>query len=99
MILALVLIGAFAALVWLGRRARKGRADWRLGASILSVLAFGGAVFAGLKGEWIIAVVLAGVGLIFLIDMRDRGRRPNVKAKSHPQTPAREHEGMTDIKA
>ncbi len=98
MVLALVLIGTFAALVWLGRRARKGRADWRLGASILALLAFGGAVFAAVKGEIIVAVALAGVGLLFLFDVRDRGRWPGAKAKPQP-APQHATGGMTDAQA
>jgi uncharacterized membrane protein YfcA len=99
MVLALVLIGTFAALVWLGRRARKGRADWRLGASILALLAFGGAVFAAIKGEFIVAAVLAPVGLLFLLDMRDRGRWPNARAKTQSAPPPSAPGGMTDADA
>jgi hypothetical protein len=98
MTIALVLIAAFAVLVWLGRRARKGRADWRLGASILAILAFGGAAFAALKGEFIIAVVLAGVALLFLFDMRDRGRWPGAGPEPRP-APLRETGAMTDVEA
>jgi hypothetical protein len=98
MVIALVLIGTFAALVWLGRRARKGRADWRLGASILALLALGGAVFAAIKGEFIIATVLAPLGLLFLFDIRDRGNQPGAKAR--PQAaPPREAGCMTDTQA
>ncbi|HWE47985.1 MAG TPA: DnaJ domain-containing protein [Caulobacteraceae bacterium] len=98
MIIALVLVAAFAALVWLGRRARKGRADWRLGASILAVLAFGGAAVAGIKDQFVLAAVLAGVGLFFLVDLRDRGRRPNARPKPQPMS-ARPSGAMTDTEA
>jgi hypothetical protein len=97
-ILALVLIGTFAALVWLGRRARKGRADWRLGASILALLALGGAVFAAIKGEFIIASVLAPLGLLFLFDIRDRGHLPGAKARPQAAPPPAPS-GMTDVQA
>ncbi|HEY3815410.1 MAG TPA: DnaJ domain-containing protein [Caulobacteraceae bacterium] len=98
MVIALVIVGVFCALVWLGRRARQGRADWRLGASLLAILAFGGGTVAGLKGEYIVAGVLAVVGLVLLMDFRDRGRRPN--AQPRPQAPPRaEPSGMTDAQA
>ena len=99
MVLVLVLIGTFAALVWLGRRARKGRADWRLGASILALLALGGAVFAAIKGEFLLAAVLAPLGLLFLFDMRDRGRWPGAKAGPQAAPPPRDAAGMTDAQA
>ena len=98
MTIALVLIAAFAVLVWLGRRARKGRADWRLGAALMAALAFGGATFAGFKGEPVVAAVLTGLGFLFLSDVRGRGLQPNAQAQPK-QAPRRDPSGMTDAEA
>ncbi len=53
-------IGAavLAVLVWAGRQARPLRTELRLGSALISALAAAGAVVAGLRGGWIVALGL-----------------------------------------
>jgi hypothetical protein len=103
MVVAAALIAAFAVLVWLGRRVRGGRADWRVGAGLMALIATGAAAFAAVRGQWLVMAVLIGVGWFMVLDLRDRGarrpqRRPRPQARPRPAPPP-ERAGMTDAQA
>ena len=66
MILAWLILGAVAvwALLRLGRQSEKpGKGHWRVSATLFAAVAIGGAALAAVRGSWIIAGVLAALGL------------------------------------
>lgn len=70
--LALAAIAVWA-LVRLGRQTeRRGRAHWRVAATIFSAVLLAGGVLAAVRGAWIPAVGLAGAGLWLTISSRIR---------------------------
>ena len=97
MIAVFLIIAAFGLFVWLGRRARQGRADWRLGGALFVVLAAGGATVAFAKGEPLFGVGLGVAAVLFLIDIR--GRKPIKPATAPPPQQPAGRGGMTDAQA
>ena len=71
---------AFAAYVWFlrGKPILKGR-EWRIAAGAAALAAFTGATFAGVRGQWPVAIVLGVVGLWFA------GTTRNVAPRAAPQ--------------
>ncbi len=77
------------ALVRLGRQTeRRGRAEWRVAATLISAALLGGGVLAAARGAWIVAAGLVGAGLYLTISSRVR-----------PPAPRRSLEIMTDADA
>jgi hypothetical protein len=102
MVIALAFLAAFAALVWLGRRSRRGKGDWRVASSLITVATFVGATLAFARGEWPMGIVLAVVGLFLMFDVRGRGARaqPQMREQYRPRQPPPEPEaGMSDAQA
>jgi hypothetical protein len=68
-------LGAIAlwALLRLGNQTeRKGRGQWRVAATILAACALAGAAYAGLRGSYLTAAVLAVVGVWITVASRRR---------------------------
>ncbi|QYF85672.1 molecular chaperone DnaJ [Brevundimonas sp. PAMC22021] len=86
--LALAAVAVWA-LVRLGRQTeRRGRAEWRVAATLISAALLGGGVLAAARGAWIIAAGLVGAGLYLTVSSRMR-----------PPAPRRSAESMTDADA
>ena len=70
--LALAAIAVWA-LVRLGRQTeRKGRAHWRVTATLIGAVLLAGAALAAFRGSWLTAAVLAGAGLYLAWSSRIR---------------------------
>jgi hypothetical protein len=82
MLLAFAVIAVFAAFVLIGRRKQRGRRSWRIGAGLLSLGAFTGAVVTAVRGDWIVAAVLALAGLLVSFETRARDSDPKPQAKT-----------------
>ncbi|WP_296817106.1 molecular chaperone DnaJ [Brevundimonas sp.] len=66
MIIAWLILGGVAvwALLRLGRQSEKpGKGHWRVSATIFAAVALGGAALAAVRGAWIVAAILAALGL------------------------------------
>ncbi|MDP3800584.1 molecular chaperone DnaJ [Brevundimonas sp.] len=77
--LAWLVLAAIAvwALVRLGRQGeRRGRAQWRVAATLFSAVLMGGGVLLAFRGAWLPAVGLAGAGLWLTIASRQRALAP-----------------------
>ena len=75
---------AFAAYVWFtrGKPVLKGR-EWRIVSGAAALAAFTGATFAGVRGQWPVAIVLGVVGLWFA----GSTRRVEPRTTPQPQSP------------
>jgi hypothetical protein len=71
-----------AVLVWLGRRSRLGKADWRVGAALMAVGAVAGAAITGVRGDWPLSLLFIAAAGFFLFDVRRRGGR-----RAEPEIP------------
>jgi hypothetical protein len=71
--IALAALVIFAVLVWLGRRSRYGKADWRVGSALLAVGALAGAALSGVRGEWPISLLFLAAFAWSMFDIRRRG--------------------------
>lgn len=92
-VLLVVALCVFAALVWLGRRSRHGKADWRVSAGLIGVASLAAAAFAVVRGEWPLAVLFLIAAGWFGIDVRRRGVR------SRPVGPPPDQQSMTEAHA
>ena len=92
MILAWLILGAVA--VWarlrLGRQAERagGSGHWRVSATIFAAVAIGGAALAAVRGAWIVAAVLAALGLWLITASRLRTARPRKSGMSEAEARA-----------
>ena len=88
-------LGAFALLVWAGRRARPylAKPEWRIASGTMSALAMIGGGFVALRGDWPVGLGLAGVGLVMAMSAR-RGDMPTPKLDSAELAEAREILGV-----
>jgi hypothetical protein len=67
---------ALAVLIWFGgARPRVQRREWRLVAAAFALAAFVGAGYAGVRGEWLITVVLVIMGLGLASSARGGGAK------------------------
>lgn len=85
-LLALAVVAAF---IWLGRRSRKGRGDWRVAAGLIGILSLAGAAVATARGEWVVGLVLLLAAGWFGVDVRRRGTRPAPKPQVETMTEAK----------
>lgn len=86
MILVWAILGAAAlwALTRLGRQSeRRGRAQWRVAATVFAAAAFAGAALALMRGAWPAALILVAAGVWLALASR---RRPAAKGPS-PSAP------------
>jgi len=78
----------FAVMVWLGRRTREGRGDWRVASGVLATACSVGAVVTGAHGSWVVSALLVLAAGWFGFDVRRRGApapavpRPSAKTMS-----------------
>lgn len=78
--LALAAIAVWA-LVRLGRQTeRRGRAHWRVAATLFSAVMIAAGVLLAARGAWLPAVALAGAGLWLTIASRQRPAPPRTEA-------------------
>ena len=78
--LVLAGIGVWA-LIRLGRHGeRRGRAQWRVAATLFSAVMIAGAVLLASRGAWLPAVALAGAGLWLTLSSRQRVAPPRTEA-------------------
>ena len=84
--LSYLLLGflGFAAVGWLQRKRLLKLPTWRLGAGALSIAAFSGALYCGLRNQWVAALVLGVVGAWAAVS----ARHPRVQRQA-PATPSR----------
>ncbi|MBS0294732.1 MAG: molecular chaperone DnaJ [Proteobacteria bacterium] len=73
----------FAVMVWLGRRTREGRGDWRVASGLLATACSVGAVVTGAHGSWLVSALLVAAAGWFGFDVRRRGA-PEAKAQARP---------------
>ncbi|TAJ55529.1 molecular chaperone DnaJ [Brevundimonas sp.] len=80
----LVLAGiAVWALVRLGRQGeRRGRAQWRVAATLFSAVMLGAGALLAFRGAWLPAVGLIGAGLWLTLASRQRAVAPRAEAMS-----------------
>jgi len=80
----LVLAGiAVWALVRLGRQGeRRGRAQWRVAATLFSAVMLGAGALLAFRGAWLPAVGLIGAGLWLTLASRQRAVAPRTEAMS-----------------
>ena len=75
MSLSWLVLGAIAiwALIRLGRHSeRRGRAEWRVAATLFSAVLIGGGVLLAFRGAWLPAAGLVGAGLWLTVASRQR---------------------------
>ena len=75
MSLSWLILGAVAiwALIRLGRHSeRRGRAEWRVAATLFSAVLIGGGVLLAFRGAWLPAAGLVGAGLWLTVASRQR---------------------------
>ncbi|MBX9802755.1 MAG: molecular chaperone DnaJ [Caulobacteraceae bacterium] len=85
MSLSWLVLGAIAvwALIRLGRHSeRRGRAQWRVAATLFSAVLIGAGVLLAFRGAWLPAVGLAGAGLWLTVASRQRIVVPHGEAMS-----------------
>jgi hypothetical protein len=83
--LSWLVLGAIAvwALIRLGRHSeRRGRAQWRVAATLFSAVLIGAGVLLAFRGAWLPAVGLAGAGLWLTVASRQRVVAPHGEAMS-----------------
>ena len=81
--LAWLVLAAIAvwALIRLGRQGeRRGRAQWRVAATLFSAVMMGGGALLAFRGAWLPAVGLVGAGLWLSIASRQRALPPRAEA-------------------
>jgi len=84
--LALAAIAVWA-LVRLGRQTeRRGRADWRVTATLLGAVLLAGGALAAFRGSWLMASALAGAGLYLAWSSR---QRPIIRSEHISEADAR----------
>lgn len=86
MILAWLILGAAAlwALTRLGRQTeRRGRAQWRVAATVFAAAALAGAALALMRGAWPAALALAAAGVWLALASR---RRPAAARPAHERS-------------
>lgn len=95
MIYLLLGVGAFALLVWAGRRARPylAKPEWRIASGTMAALTLIGGGFLALRGDWMIGLGLAGAGLVMAMTAR-RGDMPTPKLDNAELAEAREILGV-----
>ena len=80
--LALAAIAVWA-LVRLGRQTeRRGRAHWRVTATLFSAVLIAGAVLLAARGSWLAAAAVAGAGIWLTLSSRQRAVPPRTEAMS-----------------
>lgn len=88
MSLSWLVLGAIAiwALIRLGRHSeRRGRAEWRVAATLFSAVLIGGGVLLAFRGAWLPAAGLAGAGLWLTVASRQRVLAPRSEAMSEAE--------------
>ena len=95
MIYLLLGAGAFALLVWAGRRARPylAKPEWRIASGTMSALALLAGGFLALRGDWMVGLGLGGAGLVMALTAR-RGDTPTPKLDNTELSEAREILGV-----
>jgi hypothetical protein len=86
--LSWLVLGAIAiwALIRLGRHSeRRGRAEWRVAATLFSAVLIGGGVLLAFRGAWLPAVGLVGAGLWLTVASRQRVLAPRSEAMSEAE--------------
>ena len=83
--MTLLLLAVGAVILWmlirLGRQTeRRGRAHWRVAATLFSAVMIAGAVLLAARGAWLPAVALAGAGLWLTLSSRQRVAPPRTEA-------------------
>ena len=90
---------AFAAVGWMKRKQLLKLPTWRLGAGAASIVAFSGALYCGLRGMWIPAIVLSVVGCWLAVSARHpraMGARPAERSRTMSLAEARAILGVTE---
>lgn len=83
--LVLAAIGLWA-LIRLGRHGeRRGRAQWRVAATLFSAVLFGVGVLVAVRGAWLPAAGLIGAGLWLTVASRQRVLAPRSEAMSEAE--------------
>ncbi len=83
--LVLAAIGVWA-LIRLGRQGEKrGRAQWRVAATLFSAVLFGAGALMAFRGAWLPAAGLAGAGLWLTLASRQRAVAPRTEAMSEAE--------------
>ena len=88
MSLSWLVLGAIAiwALIRLGRHSeRRGRAEWRVAATLFSAVLIGGGVLLAFRGAWLPAAGLVGAGLWLTVASRQRVVAPRSEAMSEAE--------------
>lgn len=95
MIYLLLGLGAFALLVWVGRRARPylARPEWRIASGTMSALGLIAGGLMAVTGKVVPGAILAGAGLVLAMTAR-RGGMPPPKPDSLDVVEAREILGV-----
>jgi hypothetical protein len=86
--LSWLILGAVAiwALIRLGRHSeRRGRAQWRVAATLFSAVLIGAGVILAFRGAWLPAAGLMGAGLWLTVASRQRVVAPRSEAMSEPE--------------
>jgi hypothetical protein len=86
--LSWLVLGAIAiwALIRLGRQSeRRGRAEWRVAATLFSAVLIGGGVLLAFRGAWLPAAGLVGAGLWLTVASRQRVVAPRSEAMSEAE--------------
>jgi hypothetical protein len=86
--LSWLVLGAIAiwALIRLGRHSeRRGRAEWRVAATLFSAVLIGGGVLLAFRGAWLPAAGLVGAGLWLTVASRQRVVAPRSEAMSEAE--------------
>lgn len=88
MSLSWLVLGAIAiwALIRLGRHSeRRGRAEWRVAATLFSAVLIGAGVLLAFRGAWLPAAGLVGAGLWLTVASRQRVVAPRSEAMSEAE--------------
>jgi hypothetical protein len=86
--LSWLVLGAIAiwALIRLGRHSeRRGRAEWRVAATLFSAVLIGAGVLLAFRGAWLPAAGLVGAGLWLTVASRQRVLAPRSEAMSEAE--------------
>ena len=86
--LAWLVLGAIGvwALIRLGRHGeRRGRAQWRVAATLFSAVLLGAGALVAFRGAWLPAAGLIGAGLWLTIASRQRAVAPRTEAMSEAE--------------
>jgi DnaJ-domain-containing protein 1 len=90
-----LLIGALVLglILWGGKRPFFKRREWRFLSAAAALVAFMGAAYAGVRSEWVIALVLVVMGLWFSVTTRVANPQPAQPA------PSRQRMSLSDARA